>query len=376
MENSWKFNIKYELSQGSFNTYYYSKHVLLDIIVNNEKSTALCQISYDYSNLLECQSNHNNQNKNDKIIISNITSPIRGTVYITKELPESQKEIKPIELNVNLIEITSPIYNKKFGFSIVGYLPNDYYSTAGTFTEIEVLINKTNGVEKTSRAGCEITYDYYYFDYEYYYNKDNYVLIKCVTDEEIYLNDIAKINLNLNSEGYSKSIKFSLTKENQDLTIYSKINENSDYYDDTDDYNNNGNNNGDNNNEDKDIIDQIKDSSISEKNNTKGDKKDEDSITKTITAVLVGGAAFLAAITVGAVIWILVKQKANSVANATQQAGNEVQNIINNENIGVYNRRNNGNDVRGSENKTIRDESVISRQSARPIKIRKHKSKN
>jgi hypothetical protein len=184
-ENSWKFNIKYELSQGSFNTYYYSKHVLLDIIVNNEKSTALCQISYDYSNLLECESNHNNQNKNDKIIISNITSPIRGTVYITKELPESQKEIKPIELNVNLIEITSPIYNKKLGFSIVGYLPNDYYSTAGTFTEIEVLINKTNGVEKTSRAGCEITYDYYYFDYEYYYNKDNYVLIKCVTDEEI-----------------------------------------------------------------------------------------------------------------------------------------------------------------------------------------------
>ena len=196
-----------------------------------------------------------------------------------------------------------------------------------------LLINKTNGVEKTSRAGCQITYDYYYFDYEYSYNKDNYVLIKCVTDEEIYLSDIAKINLNLNSEGYSKSIKFSLTKENQDLTIYSKINEKSDYYDDTDDYNNNGNNNGDNNNEDKDIIDQIKDNSINEKNNTKGDKKDEDSITKTITAYLVWGAAFLAAITVGAVIWILVKQKANSVANATQQVGNEVKNIINNENI-------------------------------------------
>ena len=215
MENSWKFNIKYEFSQGSFYTYYYSKHVLLDIMVNNEKSTALCKMSFDYSNLLECEINHNNQTKNDKIIISNITSPIRGTVYITKELPESQKEIKPIELNVNLIKITSPTYNdNKLGFSIVGYLSNDSYSTTGTFTEIEVLINKTNGFKTTGRAGWEITYDYYYyFDYEYYYNQENYVLINCVTDEEINRNDIVKLILipkdivNLSNFHYQKKTK-------------------------------------------------------------------------------------------------------------------------------------------------------------------------
>ena len=380
MENIWKFNIKYELSQGSFYTYYYSKHVLLDIMVNNEKSTALCQISYDYSNLLECESNHNNQNKNDKIIISNITSPIRGTVYITKEVPESQKEIKPIELNVNLINITSPTYNyNKLGFSIVGYLPNDFYSTTGTFTEIEVLINKTNGVEATSRASCEITYDYYYyyyFEYEYYYNQENFVLIKCVTDEEINGNDIAKIKLN--SEGYSKSIKFTLTKENQELTINPKINKDNDYYDDDrDDSNKNENNNEDNNIEDEDIIDQIKDSSIIVKNNTEGEQKDEDSKTKKIIAGIIGGSVGLGLIAAGVMLWKLVKQTPNSIPNPTQQqVGNEFQNIINNENIGVYNRRNNGNDVKRSENKSIRDESVLSKQSARPIIIKKHKSKN
>ena len=393
-ENSWKFNINYELTEGEFKTYYYYKHVLLDILVNNEESTALCQISSDY--LLNCESKHNNQNLNDKIIISNLDSPIKGTVYITNELAESQIEIKPAELNVNLVKIASPTYsNNKLSFSIIGYLSNDFYSTTSTLTEIVISINKTNGEEATSRACCEIFYDYYYFDFEYYYNQNNFIKLQCITDEEISQNDVAK--LKINSEGYSKFIQFALTKENQELTINPKNNENKDddyyddYYDDNhnyyhddnhnnyyedDDYNNgyidgynNDNKYDENNAKQTDDIN-------NDKNITKGNIKDENSKTKKAIAGIVGGGVGVALISAFIVGWRMLSKNANALV-PTKKLGNDDINFNGNKNTEVYSKAKN---LKNSENKNIKiNESLASKQnlnSAKPIHIKKHKSKH
>ena len=378
MENIWKFNIEFELTEGEIQSYYYSKYVLLDILVNGEESTALCQINND--GFLNCESNHNSQNINDEIIIPDLSEPVKGTAKITQSLSESQKLIKPTELNVNLVKIESPTYsNSKLLFSIIGYLSDESYSESGIFTEIEVLINKTNGVETTSRASCEINYDFNYFDYNYY-NEDNFVLIECITDKQLSQNDIAKINLN--SEGYSKSLEFTLTKENQDLTINpKKNNDNNPIYDDYDDdyyYYNNSNNNDEynNNNNNYDKNDDIEGEDNNNKNNTDTTKNYDSSKTKKIIGGLVTGLVGLGLIIAGALLWKMLSKKAVDLASSNLN-GINAQKVLNNKDFNVYNK---GQNLKESTNRNVIDSHISSNirldKNTKPIKIHRHKSKN
>ena len=84
--NVWKFVIKYENIGENEKNYYYDNHALLDILVNNEQSTALCTISYN--NYLKCESNHYYQSINDIIKLPEENEPISGTIYLTEELTE------------------------------------------------------------------------------------------------------------------------------------------------------------------------------------------------------------------------------------------------------------------------------------------------
>ena len=196
MENIWKFNIKYE---GEFHNYYSNKNALLDILVNNETSTANCEISN--SMILKCVSKHNNQKINDVIMVPGLAEPNSGTVYFIEELNENQKNFNATELEVNLLKINGQnFYNNKLSFSVIGSLPDDYkINYAATLTEIEISVNKENGEISTSRAICDITYNYVY-------GKNEAVLLECITDNQVSSKD--EIKINIDSYGNSKFIKF------------------------------------------------------------------------------------------------------------------------------------------------------------------------
>lgn len=95
IKESYKFNIQFNSEGTSKN--YYNNHALLDILVNQTESTALCKI---FSNYLQCESY---LNKNDQIKI--LGNKNLGTISFTNELTENQKEIKPENIAVSLNEI-------------------------------------------------------------------------------------------------------------------------------------------------------------------------------------------------------------------------------------------------------------------------------
>ena len=224
MENKWKFNVKYGFNEHSERNYI-NNYVLLDILVNDIESTAICKISDNY--ILKCECNYNNQNANDIIKIVGNEEPYSGTVYFGEILDETTKLIKPAELTIDLVSIDYDFYSNKLDFYIEGTMDYSTVNKAATFTEIEILINKTNGNPITSRASCEISY--------YQYESGNHgVFLDCSASNYISRDDGVKINIDL--EGKSKYVNFILTTltTNEDLTIKTRNDYNYGYnnYDD------------------------------------------------------------------------------------------------------------------------------------------------
>jgi hypothetical protein len=309
----WKFNIKYEFTEGYKN--YINNHVLLDIMVNGLESTALCSISSN--NILKCSSNHNNQNINDNVEILGNTEASLGTVYFSQQLTEEEKKFKPAELSINLLKIFDASLNnyRKMTFSIVGYLNDESnINDAATLTEIEIFSNKTNSI---IRASCEITYDYYFYDI--YYSYDETVLLRCNSDKIISNKD--KILIKTDSEGNSKYIHFNFDHINN-LLIY-EYNENV-YESDSTHTHTDTDKNTVNYHSDHDEDEDEDDTSYITPNNNK----------KTIITASVCGGIAASLIIVGILVWRILKGSnvaLNAVNNLAQ--GNNMQNVINNPSV-------------------------------------------
>ena len=213
-ENKWRFNIYHEPYNQirTFNNI----NVLLDILVNNEKSTALCQIIN--SKFLNCVSRHDNQNENNKIQIAGNTSPDLGTVYFSQNLNNDQKTFEPVPLEIKCDSVQGyrNKNNNKLDFSITGNLANDINYEIGdeTITEIEVKIIKSNGEEIESNTICLTN--------NIQTQKNSYVYLSCYVEKNVMENDQALINVDEN--GNSHYVKF-LPAESISISI-SDVNNN------------------------------------------------------------------------------------------------------------------------------------------------------
>jgi hypothetical protein len=213
-ENTWRFNIYHEPYNQirTFNNI----NVLLDILVNDRKSTALCQIIN--SKFLNCVSRHDNQNKNDKIQIEGNTSPDLGTVYFSQNLNNDQKTFEPVPLEIKCDSVQGHRNknNNKLDFSITGNLANDINYEIGdeTITEIEVKIIKSNGEEIESNTICLTN--------NIQTKKNSYVYLSCYVEENVMENDQTLINVDEN--GNSHYVKF-LPAESISINI-SDVNDN------------------------------------------------------------------------------------------------------------------------------------------------------
>ena len=204
-ENKWKFNI-YHKAIGQ-KVKIYDNYVLLDILVNNLESTALCKITSH--SFLKCVSNHKNQKINDVVKISGNETPNLGTVYYKDSLNDDEKNINPVSLPVKYNSVSDDIANYEFQFVIKGSLSKSIGDEVEeeTYTEIEV-VAVTNETETKLDAICLTNYilpDAYSTVYLY-----------CATELDVAFND--SLVVNVDSKGYSKYIKFSPIKN---ITIFS-----------------------------------------------------------------------------------------------------------------------------------------------------------
>ena len=143
--NKWRFNILHEPKNQIQKIY--DKYVLLDILVNNLPSTALCEITDN--NYLKCVSNHKNQNKNDYIIIEGNINPNLGTVYLDRNLDYNEKKINPVYLSINYESSIGYKNKNKFEFAIYGYLKEEILYEIGDETITKLEINrKNNSIKK------------------------------------------------------------------------------------------------------------------------------------------------------------------------------------------------------------------------------------
>ena len=363
MENNWKFNIKYE-SEGE-SLYYYNNHALLDILVNEVESTALCKISYN--NVLKCESS---QNKNDKIKIVGNTEPISGTVYFTEELTDTQKEFEPASINLNLDEIYNKnFYNNKLSFTIGGLLTENEKNFAASFTEIELLIDKKNGETTKTRASCEINYNDY----------NLYVSLKCSTDIKVNSNEDVKINTE--SNGYSKYVKFIL-EDNQDLyiNIYNDEDDDDNNYNNNNNNNNNNNddeyyNNHNNNNNERDYDDEERDLHSDKINTNTTDTNNKSNNTKTIVSVIIGVTVGIGAMTAGIILWVMLRKGTNIPITQNNQVNlNRNDNVLNNNNYEVYRRNDNKKGTNKSSRSLISNDKFMKNKGIN--KKKRSKSKN
>ena len=194
-ENKWKFNIYYKLTDKTKKIY--DKNVLLDILVNNQESTALCELTY--SSFLKCISNHENQNKNDNIKILGDINPNLGTVSFLERLTDDEKIIKPINLNINYDNIYGYMNKNKYQFDIRGNLAKtiNHEIEEETFTQIEVLVNSNN--KETKKDAICLTNNIKR-------KQGNYVFLACEIEEAISGNE--KVTINMDNNGLSKYVKF------------------------------------------------------------------------------------------------------------------------------------------------------------------------
>ena len=222
-DNKWKFNI-YHKSINQFQKIY-DKNVLLDILVNDQESTALCEITF--SSFLKCVSNHKNQKINDDIKIAGNVNPNLGTVYFSESLTDEQKVIKPINLYINYDSSIGYISNNKFRFDIKGSLAESikYEIEEGTITEIEVLINKD---------GQDFSKDVICLTNNINAIKGSYVFLVCEINKKLPENE--KVTIYTDEEGKSKYVKFNPKGSIRVNKINNEIDENNqDIYNDIDD---------------------------------------------------------------------------------------------------------------------------------------------
>ena len=215
-ENKWKFNIKYELINPSYlsNT----NKVLLDILVNNEESTAVCEI-YDLYTYLICESTHSNQNENDTIEIAGNATPNLGTIYWNKNLETNQKKFDVLKLSMEFSSISYNVKNNKIYFYIKGYTSkeNDYEIIENSKINVEILVNNNETFEKINSVCSTGDIDA---------SKGSYVYLSCSTD---YRYEINSIYLSIDSNGFSNDIEFENKKENiifYDINEYNAVNDN------------------------------------------------------------------------------------------------------------------------------------------------------
>jgi hypothetical protein len=198
-ENKWKFNIYHEaIGQKEI---IYDNYVLLDILVNNSPSTALCKITSH--SFLKCASNHENQKKDDVVKISGNKTPNLGTVYYEEALNDEEKNINPVSLPVKYSSASYEVVGNEFQFVIKGSLSKsiDDEVEEETYTEIEVVSVKDEN-EKKIDVVCLTNYilpDAYSTVYLY-----------CATQEDV--SDSDSLAVNVDNKGFSKYIKFSPIK--------------------------------------------------------------------------------------------------------------------------------------------------------------------
>ena len=346
--NVWKFVIKYENIGENEKNYYYDNHALLDILVNNEQSTALCTISYN--NYLKCESNHNYQSINDIIKLPEESEPISGTIYLAEELTEEQKIIKPTELTININYIEDKYYSGgKLKFSISSYIEGE---VSNGFTEIEILINNTNNEISTSRAICEIKNNYEY-----------YIVLVCTSINDVSSHDLTKIKVD--SSGYSKLVKI-IYNDIQDLNINTDRNI---YYNPNNEYNYCEDNNCDEEN-DTNIVGEEKNREDNVDNSTdiptdKLDKKDNKAYIILICAIC--GFTGVTLLILGIVLYKLLKSRktVSKVASSGENIGNNLPNLNENNNVNIYERK----------RQDLGDSVSVKDKSSRPINIQRRNSK-
>ena len=210
--NKWRFNIYHKPTNQKVKIY--DKNVLLDILVNNKESTALCEITY--SSFLKCVSNHINQNKNDIIKIAGDVNPNLGTVFFSEGLREEEKAIKPLNLDINYDFAYGYMDNNMYKFDIRGSLANkiNYEVEEETITEIEVLINN-NSKEDKKDSICLTN--------NLKEKKGSYVYLTCEIEEKF--SQTKKLAINVDNTGTSKYVKFN-QKENIPINMIEDEDEN------------------------------------------------------------------------------------------------------------------------------------------------------
>ena len=205
LENKWKLKIKYDLINPSL--FSNPNKALLDILVNNEESTAICEFYYLYTYLI-CEPTYTIQNENDIIEIVGNTTPNFGTIYWNKKLNSNQKKFNNLKLNMEYSYINYNIIDNKIYFYIRGYTSkeNIYEVIENSKINIEVLINSNGKIEKI-KSIC-LTNDIDAF-------KESFVSLSCFMD---YSYDLNAAYISIDSNGFSNDIEFENKKEN--ILIY------------------------------------------------------------------------------------------------------------------------------------------------------------
>ena len=196
-ELKWELRILYEPVLNLYQMDYEPHYALIDILINEKESTAECEISTFYEELI-CQCDYDNQSINDRIKLMGNKNPKSGTVSFYNELSENQKSIKPYKISIKNFAIRS--YKNKNNIlyiSITGDLSNSTLYES-TITEIEVIITKIDKRQIKSRATCSLSKASLYLDID--------VSLYCQVDEKVLDNEVVKIKVD--NYGFSKYVRF------------------------------------------------------------------------------------------------------------------------------------------------------------------------
>ena len=195
-KEKWGFYLLYEPTETiNFN----GQNVLLDVIINNLQSTALCQIND--TNYLICSPYYNNNNNQISSIKLSGTKD-KGTVEFSNTLTEEQKELKPVSFELNYESKEYKFVNNKLEFTLKGKLGGniEYKLLENSYTELKITEHISDDSEEQKDVHC-ITNEI---------NKElnSEVIINCETDIN---NKKSTIKLHINENDYSGYVKIITT---------------------------------------------------------------------------------------------------------------------------------------------------------------------
>ena len=198
-EGKWLFNIYHSIPASTKKIY--NNFVLLDILVNDVESTAICEVTY--SSFLKCVSNHENQQSGDIIKIDTSKAPISGSVIFAS--------------NKGIIFISYPEFNMKYDLSYGYSNPND---------KLEIIVEgkleeeMTNDLEEETPTKIKISQEDNDYDVTCLTNnvkksKGSYVYLVCPTQlpvdkksTKIKLDENKKSNNVIFESYYDNEIRF------------------------------------------------------------------------------------------------------------------------------------------------------------------------